>query len=45
LNRGLAEFDFRYNARMSLGFTDGELALAMKSIEGECPTHRPTNET
>jgi len=43
LKRYLAEFDFRYNTRMSLGFTDGErAALAMKGIEGKRLTYRPT---
>ena len=44
LKRYLAEFDFRYNTRMSLGFNDGErAALAMKGIEGKRLTYRPTN--
>lgn len=43
LQRYLAEFDFRYNNRMSLGVTDGErTALAMKGIEGKRLTYRPT---
>ena len=45
LKRYLAEFDFRYNTRMSLGYSDGErAALAMKGIEGKRLTYRPTNE-
>jgi transposase-like protein len=44
LKRYLAEFDFRYNTRMSLGVTDGErAALAMKGIEGKRLTYRPTH--
>jgi transposase-like protein len=35
LKRYLAEFDFRYNNRMSLGINDGErTATALKGIEG-----------
>jgi transposase-like protein len=41
LHRYLAEFDFRYNTRTALGFTDGErAALAMKGIEGKRLTYR-----
>jgi transposase-like protein len=41
LKRYLGEFDFRYNTRVSLGFTDGErAALAMKGIEGKRLTYR-----
>jgi transposase-like protein len=44
LKRYLAEFDFRYNNRMSLGVTDGErTANALKGIEGKRLTYRPTN--
>ena len=44
LQRYLAEFDFRYNNRMSLFITDGErTALAMKGIEGKRLTYRPTH--
>jgi hypothetical protein len=44
LKRYLAEFDFRYNTRMSLGFTDAERGtLAMKGIEGKRLTYRLTN--
>lgn len=44
LHRYLAEFDFRYNTRTALGFTDGErAALAMKGIEGKRLTYRPTH--
>ncbi len=40
----LAEFDFRYNNRMSLGINDGERrANALKGIEGKRLTYRPTN--
>ena len=41
LKRYLAEFDFRYNTRIALGYTDGErAALAMKGIEGKRLTYR-----
>lgn len=41
LKRYLAEFDFRYNTRSALGFTDGErAALAMQGIEGKRLTYR-----
>jgi hypothetical protein len=44
LHRYLAEFDFRYNHRVALGYNDGERAvLAMKGIEGKRLTYRPTN--
>src|SRR3979411_2481201 len=44
LHRYLAEYDFRYNHRTALGYTDGERAtLAMKGIEGKRLTYRPTN--
>jgi transposase-like protein len=44
LHRYLAEFDFRYNHRIALGYNDGErAALAMKGIEGKRLTYRPTN--
>jgi transposase-like protein len=44
LKRYLAEFDFRYNNRMSLGITDGErTANALRGIEGKRLTYRPTN--
>ena len=44
LKRYLAEFDFRYNNRMSLGVNDGErTANALKGIEGKRLTYRPTN--
>jgi hypothetical protein len=43
LHRYLAEFDFRYNHRVRLGYNDGERAtLAMKGIEGKRLTYRPT---
>jgi hypothetical protein len=45
LKRYLAEFDFRYNNRMSLGITDGErTANALRGIEGKRLTYRPTNQ-
>ena len=41
LHRYLAEFDFRFNTRTTLGFTDGERAdLAIKGIEGKRLTYR-----
>jgi transposase-like protein len=44
LQRYLNEFEFRYNNRSGLGFTDGErTARAMKGIEGKRLTYRPTN--
>jgi hypothetical protein len=44
LKRYLAEFDFRYNNRISLGINDGErTATALKGIEGKRLTYRPTN--
>src|SRR5205807_1239436 len=45
LHRYLAEFDFRYNHRIRLGYNDGERAvLAMKGIEGKRLTYRPTHK-
>src|SRR5882672_7555282 len=44
LKRYLAEFDFRYNNRTSLGVTDGErTANALRGIEGKRLTYRPTH--
>ena len=44
LHRYLAEFDFRYNNRSSLGVTDGErTANALKCIGGKRLTYRPAN--
>jgi len=44
LHRYLAEFDFRYNHRVALGYNDGERAvLAMKGIKGKRLTYRPIN--
>jgi transposase-like protein len=41
LHRYLAEFDFRYNHRVKLGFNDGErAALAVKSAAGKRLTYR-----
>ena len=41
LHRYLAEFDFRYNTRIALGFNDGErAALAVKGAEGKRLTYR-----
>jgi transposase-like protein len=45
LHRYLAEFDFRYNRRTALGFTDAMRADdAMKGIEGKRLTYRRTGE-
>lgn len=44
LHRYLSEFDFRYNHRAALGFTDGErAALAIRHSGGKRLTYRPTN--
>jgi len=44
LGRYLNEFDFRYNHRIKLGFTDGErAALAVKGIAGKRLTYRPAH--
>jgi transposase-like protein len=44
LHRYLAEFDFRYNHRVKLGFNDGErAALAVKSAAGKRLTYRLPN--
>jgi len=41
LHRYLAEFDFRYNYRVRLGYNDGErAAIAVKGIEGKRLTYR-----
>jgi hypothetical protein len=41
LHRYLAEFDFRYNHRIRLGFNDGErAALAVKNADGRRVTYR-----
>jgi transposase-like protein len=41
LHRYLAEYDFRYNHRLALGFDDGERAtLAVKGAEGKRLTYR-----
>ena len=41
LHRYLAEFDFRYNNRVRLGFEDGaRAALAIKGAEGKRLTYR-----
>jgi len=45
LHRYLAEFDFRYNRRAKLGFTDAQRADAiMKGIEGKRLTYRRIGE-
>jgi hypothetical protein len=44
LQRYLAEFDFRYNARVALGVTDEARAdRALKGIVGKRLTYRTTN--
>jgi transposase-like protein len=44
LHRYLAEFDFRYNHRTALGYTDKERAeIALKLIEGKRLTYRRPN--
>jgi hypothetical protein len=41
LHRYLAEFDFRYNHRVKLGFNDGDrAALAVKNADGKRLTYR-----
>jgi hypothetical protein len=43
LKRYLGEFDFRYNYRTALGFTDRERAtIALKGIVGKRLTYRRT---
>lgn len=45
LHRYLAEFDFRYNRRTALKWTDGErFDAVLKGIEGKRLTYRRTNE-
>jgi transposase-like protein len=45
LQRYLTEFEFRYNRRTALGWTDKErAAAALKGIEGKRLTYRRTNE-
>jgi transposase-like protein len=45
LHRYLAEYDFRYNHRVKLGYDDGErAALAIKGAEGKRLTYRGPNE-
>jgi transposase-like protein len=45
LHRYLAEYDFRYNHRIALGFNDRErAALAVKNAAGKRLTYRGTNE-
>jgi transposase-like protein len=44
LHRYLAEYDFRFNHRVALGFNDGErAALALKGAEGKRLTYRQPN--
>ena len=45
LHRFLAEFDFRYNHRIRLGYNDGDrAALAVKNADGKCLTYRQPHE-
>lgn len=45
LQRYLYEFDFRYNHRSGLGFSDWErCAIALKGIDGKRLTYRRTNQ-
>jgi transposase-like protein len=45
LHRYLAEYDFRYNHRIALGFNDNDRALAaLRSIRGKRLTYRRTDE-
>jgi hypothetical protein len=45
LHRYLAEYDFRYNHRVALGYNDGErAALAVKNAAGKRLTYRGTGE-
>jgi len=45
LHRYLAEYDFRYNHRTALGYTDGErAALAIKGADGKRLTYRNAHE-
>ena len=45
LHRYLAEYDFRYNHRVALGYGDRErAALAVKNAAGKRLTYRGTNE-
>lgn len=44
VSRYLAEFEFRYNKRSGLGYSDGErAAIALKGIEGKRLTYRRPN--
>lgn len=44
LHRYLAEFDFRYNHRVRLGYNDGERAvLAVKGATGKRLTYRQSH--
>ena len=45
LHRYLAEYDFRYNHRVKLGYNDGErAALAVKNATGKRLTYRQPHE-
>ena len=44
LHRYLAEFDFRYNARVALGVNDAARAdKALRGVVGKGLTYRPTD--
>lgn len=44
LHRYLAEFDYRYNHRIALGFNDGDpAAIAVKSADGKRLTYRQSH--
>ena len=46
LGRYVSEFDFRYNTRTKLGFTDEQrAAIAMRGISGKRLTYRRTEST
>jgi len=45
LHRYLAEYDFRYNHRVKLGYNGDRAALAVKNAAGKRLTYRGTNET
>jgi hypothetical protein len=44
LHRCLAEFDFRFNHRTALSFTDERAALAIRNSEGKRLMYRPPNQ-
>lgn len=45
LHRYVTEFDFRYNTRAKLGFTDADRAdVALNGISGKRLTYRPADQ-